>query len=164
MENWDIITGSKRRHLMVTTAGITGDVAATNLALGNSLPYQGTVMTFIIEIFGHKVGTVGLTEKAAREEGLDVVSHTTTILSKRPRYGGKPICCKLIAERKTQNLVGTQVISEGPIRGAVDELALAVANKIPLPKLAQIDTSYSPAVGGDQIRWTLRELMNKISR
>jgi len=164
MENWDVITGSKRRNLMVTTAGITGDVAATNLVLGNSLPYQGTAMTFIIEIFGHKVGTVGLTERSAREKGLDVVSHTATTLPRRPKYGSKPICCKLIAERKTQNLLGAQVISEEPIRGAVDELALAVACQIPLPKLGQIDTPYSPAVGGDQVQWTIRELINKTGR
>jgi NADH oxidase (H2O2-forming) len=164
MENWDVITGSKRRHLMVTTAGITGEIAATNLVLGNSLPYKGTAMTSIIEVFGYQVGTVGLTERLAREKGLDVVSHVATTLSKRPKYGSKPIFCKLIADKKTQNLAGAQVISEGPIRGAIDELALAVAYKIPLPQLAQIDTPYSPSVGGDQVRWTLKELMNKMGR
>ena len=149
---------------MVTTAGITGEIAAANLVLGNSLPYQGTAMTFIIEVFGHQVGTVGFTERFAREKGLDVVSHIATTLSTRPKYGSKPIYCKLVADRRTQNLVGAQVISEGSIRGAIDELALAIAYKIPLPKLAQIDAPYSPAVGGDQIRWTVRELISKIDR
>jgi NADH oxidase (H2O2-forming) len=164
MENWDMVTGSKRRHLMVTTAGITGEVAATNLVLGNSLPYKGTAMTSAIEIFGYQVGTIGLTERSARNEGLDVISHTATTLSKRPKYGSKPIFCKLIADHGTQNLVGAQFISEGPIRGAVDELALAMAYKVPLPQLSQIDTPYSPAVGGDLIKWTVKELMNKMSR
>ncbi len=162
MENWDITTGSKRCHLMVTTAGITGEVAATNLVLGNSLSYQGTAMAFIIEILGHQVGAVGFTERLAREKGLDVVAHIATTLPTRPKYGSKPVYCKLIAEQGNQNLVGVQVISEGSIRGAIDELALAIACKIPLPKLAQIDTPYSPAVGGDQVQWTVRELMNKI--
>jgi len=162
MENWDVIMGSKTRRLMVTTAGITGEVAATNLVLGNTIPYQGTTMTFIIEIFGYQVGSVGFTERLAREKGLDVVSHITTTLSTRPKYGRKPIYCKLIAERGAGNLVGAQVISEAPIRGAIDELALAIECKIPLGKLAQLDTPYSPAVGGDQVRWTVRELMNKI--
>jgi pyruvate/2-oxoglutarate dehydrogenase complex dihydrolipoamide dehydrogenase (E3) component len=161
MENWDVITGSKMRRLMVTTAGITGDIAARNLVLGNTIPYQGTAMTFIIEIFGYQVGSVGFTEKLARVNGLDVVSHITTTLSTRPKYGKKPIHCKLVAEREGRNLVGAQVISEASIRGAIDELALALACKIPLDKLAQLDTPYSPAVGGDQVRWTVRELMNK---
>ena len=161
MENWDVIMGSKTRRLMVTTAGITGDVAATNLVLGNTIPYQGTTMTFIIEIFGYQVGSVGFTEKLAREKGLDVVSHITTTLSTRPKYGMKPIYCKLIAECGAGNLVGAQVISEAPIRGAIDEMALAIEGKIRLDKLAQLDTPYSPAIGGDQVRWAIRELMNK---
>jgi len=161
MENWDVITGSKTRRLMVTTAGITGEVAATNLVLGNTIPYQGTAMTFIIEIFGHQLGSVGFTERLARGKGMDVVSHISTSLSTRPKYGRKPIHCKLIAERGARNLVGAQVISKASIRGAIDELALAIACKIPLDKLAQLDTPYSPAVGGDQVRWTVRELMNK---
>ncbi|MGB6873674.1 MAG: FAD-dependent oxidoreductase [Dehalococcoidia bacterium] len=161
MENWDVIMGSKTRRLMVTTAGITGEVAATNLVLGNTIPYQGTTMTFIIEIFGYQVGSVGFTERLAREKGLDVVSHITTTLSTRPKYGREPIYCKLIAERGAGNLVGAQVISEAPIRGAIDELALAIECKIPLDKLAQLDTPYSPAIGGDQVRWAVRELMNK---
>ena len=164
MENWDVITGSKGCHQMVTTATITGEVAATNLVLGNLLPYQGTAKTFIIEILGHQVGAVGFTERLAREKGLEVVSHIATTLSTRPKYGRKPIYCKLITDGGTQNLVGAQVISEGPIRGAIDELALAIACRIPLSKLAQIDTPYSPAVGGDQVRGTVRELMNKIGR
>lgn len=164
MENWDMITGSKRCHLIVTTAGITGEIAATNLMQGNSLPYQGTAMTFIIEVFGHQVGTVGFTERLARDKGLDVVSHIATTLPTRPKYGRNPIYCKLIADRGTQSLVGVQVISKGSIRGAIDELALAIAYKIPLPQLVQIDTPYSPAVGGDQVRWAVKELMNKIDR
>jgi pyruvate/2-oxoglutarate dehydrogenase complex dihydrolipoamide dehydrogenase (E3) component len=164
MENWDVITGSKTRHLMVTTASITGEVAATNLVSGNTIPYQGTTMTFIIEIFGYQVGSVGFTEKLAREKGLDVVSHVTTTLSTRPKYGREPIYCKLIAERGAGNLVGAQVISKAPIRGAIDELTLAIGCKIPLNKLTQLDTPYSPAIGGDQVRWAVRELMNKIDR
>jgi pyruvate/2-oxoglutarate dehydrogenase complex dihydrolipoamide dehydrogenase (E3) component len=120
-------------------------------------------MTFIIGIFGYQVGSVGFTEKLAREKGLDVISHLTTTLSTRPKYGKKPVYCKLIAERGAGNLVGAQVISEASIRGAVDELALAIACKVPLDKLAQLDTPYSPAVGGNQIRWAVRELMDKIN-
>jgi NADPH-dependent 2,4-dienoyl-CoA reductase/sulfur reductase-like enzyme len=148
---------------MVTTAGITGEVAATNLVLGDSLPYQGTAMTFVIEVFGHQVGAVGFTERFAREKGLDVVSYIATTFPKRPKYEGRPICCKLIADRRTQNLVGAQAISEGSVRGAIDELAFAIAARIPLSRLAQLDTPYSPAVGGDQIRWTVRQLMDKIN-
>ncbi len=162
MENWDRIFGFKRRHLLVTTSRITGEIAATNLVLGNSLPYHGTAMTFIIEIFGHQVGTVGFNERFARAKGIDVVSSISTFTSVRPRYGGKDVHCKLIADRQTGNLVGAQVISEGPIRGAIDELAIAISHKISPSMLAQIDAPYSPALGGEQVHKAVKELKSKL--
>jgi len=163
IENWDMMIGSKTRRLMVTTAGRTGDVAARNLVLGNSFPYEGTLMTFVIEVFGHQIGTVGFTERLAREKGLDVVSTTISSPTTRPRYGGKVFHCRLIADSKAQTLVGAQIISEEMIRGIVNEVALAIAEKVPLHRLALLETPYSPAVGIDPIGGGLARLVRKLS-
>jgi NADH oxidase (H2O2-forming) len=162
IENWDGITGSKTRRLMVTTASRTGSVAAENLVSGNTLPYEGTLMTFTIEIFGYKIGAVGLTERVARERGLDVVSATINSPATRPHYGGKPFHYRLIADRRTGTLVGAQIISEEMVTGLVNEMALAIAQKVPLNSLVALETPYSPAIGGDPIGGGLRELANKL--
>jgi NADH oxidase (H2O2-forming) len=162
LENWDMMTGSKTLRLMVTTAGRTGSVAAENLVKGNSIPYEGTLLTFVIEIFGHQIGTVGFTEKLAREKGLDVVTTTMSHPSTRPRYGGKLFHYKLIADRKTQTLIGAQIISEEKIRGLVNEMALAIAEKVPLHRLAMLETPYSPAVGRDPIIDGVTRLINEL--
>lgn len=161
IESWDRLIGFKTRHFMVTTAGITGNVAARNL-VSNSTPYEGTLLTFVIEIFGHQIGTVGFTEKFAREKGLDVVTTTISRPSTRPRYGGKLFHYKLIADRKTQMLIGVQIISEEKIRGLVCEMALAIAEKVPLHRLAMLETPYSPAVGRDPIIDGVTRLLNKL--
>jgi len=163
MENWDIITGSKTRRLMVTTAGRTGEVAARNLVLGNSTPYEGTLMSFVIEVFDHQIGTVGFTEKLAREKGLDVVSTTVSTPTTRPRYGGKLVHYKLIADRRTRTLVGAQIISEEMIRAIVNEMAIAIAEKVPLDRLAVLETPYSPPVGMDPLGSGLARLVRKLS-
>jgi len=162
MENWDISTGSKTRRLMVTTASRTGDVAGRNLVLGNSVPYEGTLMTFVIEVFGRQIGTVGLTERLAREKGLDVVSTTISAPATRPRFGDKLFHYKLIADRKAHTLVGMQVISEEMVRGVVNEMAVAIAEKVPVDRLAVLETPYSPAVGGDPIGGGLGKLMDRL--
>jgi len=162
LENWDSITGSKTRRLMVTTAGRTGGVAGENLVKGNSIPYEGTLMTFVIEIFGNQIGAAGFTERLAREKGLDVVSATVTSHTSRPHLGGKILHHKLIADRRTGTLVGAQVISEEIIRGTLNELSLAIAEKVPLHRLALLETSYSPAVGRDPIEDGIRELIHKL--
>jgi len=162
IENWNMITGAKTRNLMVTTAGITGDIAGRNLISGNSVPYRGALMTFVIDIFGHQIGTAGFTEKAAREKGLDVGSATTTALTARPNYGGKPIRYKLIGDRKTRTLVGAQVISEQAIQGTMNELAVIIAEKIPLANLMAIDFPYSPLVGQETVVEAIARLLPKL--
>jgi NADH oxidase (H2O2-forming) len=164
MENWDRITGCKRVYQTATSGATTGRIAATNLALGNVLPHQGTVMTFVTEIFDYEVGTVGFSEAYAREQGLNVVCNIMRTATRRRSYGGKPIYIKLIADSKTQNLVGAQIISEEMVAGKVDRLALAIAEKIPVQRLALIDTCYSPTLGSayESVVMALDQLMPKL--
>ena len=75
-KNWDMITGSKRRHQLATNAIRTGYIAGRNAILGNKIPYEGTVMPFVTRIFNYQVGAVGFTEKEAREKGIDTMSTT----------------------------------------------------------------------------------------
>ena len=163
IENWYSINGLKTRRLMVTTATRTGDVAGRNLVLGNSFPYDGTIMTSVIEIFGHQISTAGFTERIAKEKGLDVVSSMASMPTTRPRYGGKLVHCKLIADRKARTLIGVQIISEEMIRGIVNEMALAIAEKVPLDRLAVLETPYSPAVGMDPIGMGVARLIPKLN-
>ena len=147
---------------MVTTASITGTVAATNLMRGNVVPYRGTTMTFVMDISGHEVGTVGFTEERAKKLGLDIVSVFFETSKTRPTYGNKLVHCKLVADRKTQTLVGAQLFSQHGVGGIVNELALAFASKIPVPDMLRIDTPYSPLIGSDPMKWALEALMAKI--
>ena len=124
-----------------------GRIAANNLVRGNVLPYQGTTMPFIMEAFGCQVGTVGFTESYARERDLDVLSNIMTTATRRRAFGGKTIHIKLIASRKTRTLVGAQIVSEEMVAGKIDRLAVAIAARVPVERLAVIDTCYSPTVG-----------------
>ena len=74
MENWDVITNSRRQLQLATNAIRTGYIAGRNVVLNNSLAYEGTVMSFVTKIFTHQIGAVGFTEREAKEKGLDVVS------------------------------------------------------------------------------------------
>ena len=164
MENWDVVTGAKARRLMVTTASITGNIAATNLVKGNVVPYRGTAMTFIMDVSGLEVGTVGFTEEKAKEMGLDAISASYRAPKTRPAYGRKRVYCKLIADRKTQTLLGGQIVSQHEIGGMISELALAFAEKVPIPSILAIDAPYSPLIGTDPVRGAMTLLMNKLDK
>jgi len=162
MENWDTITGSKRRHQLATNAVRTGYIAGRNAILGNKIFYEGTVMPFITKIFDYQVGAVGFTEREAREKGIETISTMANTPYLREPRGGKPAWYKLIAETKTQTLIGAQLISEEIVSGTIDKLAVAIANRMPLIKLVQIDSSYSPYVQEDQIAVPIQRLIDEL--
>lgn len=162
MENWDIFTGSKRRHQLATNAIRTGYIAGRNAALGNHLTYEGTVMPFVTKLFDHQIGATGFTEREAREKGLEAVSVAVDTRQLRDRFNGRPAHYKLIADAKTKTLIGAQIISEEIVSGTVDKLAVAIACKTPVIKLVQIDSCYSPHVQEDQIAVPLHRLIDKL--
>ena len=163
MENWDIITGSKRKHQMAANAIRTGYIAGRNAILDNFITYQGTVMPFVTKIFSHQIGAVGFAETEAEEKGLDIAFVKVDTPWLRQRFDGKPAHYKLIADRKAKTLIGAQVMSEEIVSGAVDKLAVAIAAKMPLAKLVQIDSCYSPQVQEDQIAVPIQRLIDELS-
>lgn len=162
MENWDMVLGSKRRHQIAANAVRTGYIAGRNAVLGNRISYKGTVMPFITKVFDYQVGAVGFTEREAGEKGIETTSVTVNTSHLREPRHGKPAWYKLIAERKTQVLIGAQLISEEIVSGTIDKLAIAIASKMPLIELVQIDSCYSPRVQEDQIAVPLQRLISKL--
>ena len=162
MENWDMITGSKRRHQLATNAIRTGYIAGRNALLGDRISYEGTVMPLVTKIFGHQVGVVGFTEREAQEKGIETTSAVVNTPYLREPRRGKPAWYKLTAERKTQTLIGAQVISEEIVSGTIDKLAVAIANKMPPVRLVQIDSCYSPHVQEDQVAVPLQRLIERL--
>jgi NADH oxidase (H2O2-forming) len=160
----DAVLGLKRPSQTATGAARAGRIAATNLVLGNVLPYQGTTMAFIMDVFGYQVGTVGYTEAFARESNIDVISNVVATATRRRSFGGKAIHVKLVAERGTEVLVGAQLVSEELVAGKIDRLAVAIAQKIPVRRLALMDTCYHPTAGTayEPIIMALDELRLKI--
>jgi NADH oxidase (H2O2-forming) len=161
IENWDIITGLKRQHMLAANAIRTGYIAGRNAALGNYLTYQGTVMPFVTKVFGHQIGAIGFSEREAQEKELATVSVAVDTPRLRERFNGRPAHYKLIADAKAKTLIGAQIISEEIVSGTVDKLAVAIACRLPLTKLVQIDSCYSPHVQEDQIAVPLHRLIDK---
>jgi len=162
MENWDVVTGSKRRHQLAANAIRTGYIAGRNAVLDNKLTYEGAAMPFVTKVFDHQIGAVGFTEREAREKGLEADSVAVDTPRLRERFNGRPAHYKLVADAKTKTLLGAQIISEEVVSGTVDKLAVAIACRMPLAKLVQIDSCYSPHVQEDQIAVPLHRLIDKL--
>jgi NADPH-dependent 2,4-dienoyl-CoA reductase/sulfur reductase-like enzyme len=163
MENWDVITGSKRRIQLAANAIRSGYIAGRNAVLNNAISYEGTVMPFVTKIFGYQIGAVGLTEREGKEKGMDVAFVRVDTPWLRQRFDGKPAHYRLVADRSTRILIGAQVVSEEIVSGTIDKLAVAIAARMPLTKLVQIDSCYSPHVQEDQIAIPIQRLIDELS-
>lgn len=119
-------------------------------------------MPFVTRVFGHQIGSVGLTEREAQEIGLSPVSVIVETPRLRDRFNGKPTCYCLVADSETRTLIGAQVFSEEIVTGTIDKLAVAIACKMPLMKLVQTDSSYSPYVQEDQVAVPLHRLIDRL--
>lgn len=96
-----------------------------------------------------EVGSVGLTEAAARDAGLDVVAVTKQVAAtfRGILHGSTGGFIKLVADRKTGTLVGATAV--GPSGGEIlGMLTLAVHARIPLTKLRSMIFAFPTFTGG----------------
>lgn len=146
VEGWEMMTNSKTLCALATFTNRTGRIVGRNIVLGNKLPFIGTVLPFSGELFGKYVAAVGYTESYARKLGLDVLSVVHKGVTHKKKLGGVPIDIKLVLDKKSQSLVGAQLVGDNAVGRIADKLIIAIGEKIPISKLSQYETVYSPTL------------------
>jgi len=112
VENEHFITGKCVPGLLRGPAVIQGRLAAKRLA-GFSIGFPGVLNNSACKLFDKSICSTGLTEQQAKEEGFDAVSATVTSRSKHRMIPEvKPWTLKLVFDRKTQKLIGGQIVSD----------------------------------------------------
>jgi NADPH-dependent 2,4-dienoyl-CoA reductase/sulfur reductase-like enzyme len=127
-----------------TTANKQGKVAGENAVGGNAI-FKGIVGTAVFKVFELEVARTGISEKQAKEEGIDYVS-TVIEHSSRAHYypGGSKIRVKLIAERKTGRLLGAEMVGRDGVAKRIDVFATALHVRMSIGEIAGLDLSYVP--------------------
>lgn len=135
------------RMMLVQSAGYEARVAAENAV--NSLQADGKMRAYQPLIVPHggftepEYGSVGLTEKKAREEGHNVVIGLASMvnLDRAVIDGYTAGFCKLIVDRDTRRVLGAHVVGEQ----AVEIVHLVAANMVAeatVESLASLELSY----------------------
>lgn len=112
VEKEHFITKRPVAGLLRGPAVIQGRLAARRLA-GLAIEFPGVLNNSACKLFDKSIASTGLTEEQARQEGLDTVSTTATSRSKHGMIPEvKPWTLKLVFDKKTQKLIGGQIISD----------------------------------------------------
>lgn len=159
------VTGKAAWSPMGSTANIEGRMVAENIA-GKTRNYRGSLGTAVCQLPGLNVGRTGLTEDQAKAEGFDPVS-VVTIVDDKAHYmpGAGSFVIKLIADRKTERVLGVQVAGKGAVDKIVDITVTALMCKATLADLDGADYAYAPpfSTAIHPFAHTLNVLRNKLS-
>jgi NADPH-dependent 2,4-dienoyl-CoA reductase/sulfur reductase-like enzyme/rhodanese-related sulfurtransferase len=138
------VSGRKVRVPLAGPANRQGRIAATN-ALGGAMRYGGALGTSVVRIFEATAAMTGLSEKAARDAGLDVgvaVIHKDHHAGYFP--GARELSLKLVYERPSGRLLGAQAFGPEGVAKRIDVLATALHGRMTLDDLAELDLAYAP--------------------
>ncbi len=141
------VNGKKVRIPLAGPANRQGRIAAEN-ALGGKHAYKGAIGTSVVRVFEAVAGTTGLSLKQARAAGIDadaVVVHKEHHTSYYP--GAETVSVMVIYDKKTGVVLGGQTAGYKGADKRLDVLATAVATKLTVSELADIDFAYSPPIG-----------------
>jgi NADPH-dependent 2,4-dienoyl-CoA reductase/sulfur reductase-like enzyme/rhodanese-related sulfurtransferase len=138
------VSGRKVRVPLAGPANRQGRIAATN-ALGGAMHYGGALGTSVVKIFEATAAMTGLSERAAREAGLEVgvaVIHKDHHAGYYP--GARELSLKLVYQRGSGRLLGAQAFGHAGVEKRIDVLATALHGRMTLHDLAELDLAYAP--------------------
>ncbi|HET7732771.1 MAG TPA: FAD-dependent oxidoreductase, partial [Paludibacter sp.] len=159
------VNGKKVRIPLAGPANRQGRIAAEN-ALGGNHSYKGALGTSVVRVFEAVAGTTGLSLKQARAAGIDadaVVVHKEHHTSYMP--GAETVTTMLVYEKTTGTILGGQTAGYKGADKRLDIIATAVAAKLSVNDLADIDFAYSPPIGtaNDAMNMAAYTAENKMS-
>ena len=121
-----------------------GRIVADNICGGDSR-YHGSMGSSIIKIFDMTVAGTGLTEKVAKDLGIDCESVVLSPSSHAGYYpGAKVMTMKVVFEKGTLKLLGAQIIGTECVDKSLDVLATAIHCGMKADMLKDLDLAYAP--------------------
>jgi len=146
-ENRNLVTGNESFMPLGSTANKHGRVAAINIG-GGKAKFKGIVNTVVFKIFDISAGKTGLTTEKAIKAGYKPISVLVPTLDREHYYKeAQKIIIKLIGDKKSEKLLGAQIFGSGDVIRRIDVVATALANKMKIDSLRELDLAYFPAFG-----------------
>jgi NADH oxidase (H2O2-forming) len=145
-ESTSIITQKPALMQFGTVAVRHGKVAGTNAAGGYSL-FTGVLGSSVSRLYSTDIGSTGLTETAAKRQSIETVTGTITSKTKAEYYpGALPIKVKLVVEKESQRIIGTQIIGGEEVTQRINAISFAIQEHMTARELSKADTAYAPPV------------------
>ena len=129
---------------MGTVANKHGLVAGINIS-GGSAKFPGVLGTAITKFKEMEVSRTGLSEKEAKELGVDYEAKTITSVSPAGYFpGSEKISVKLVVNKQTQQILGGKIVGFKGAAKRIDTIATAITAGLTAQQLVDLDLAYAP--------------------
>jgi NADPH-dependent 2,4-dienoyl-CoA reductase/sulfur reductase-like enzyme len=130
-----------------TVAAKQGRVAGDNLA-GRRATFRGALGTTVLKVFDLAVARTGLTSREAADERISFAAARIEADDRASYYpGAGKLWVKVLVDRGSRRLIGTQCVGYGDAARRIDVAATAIASGMRIDDVAQLDLAYAPPFG-----------------
>lgn len=143
IETFSVVTGKPVYRPLGSTANKTGRIAG-DVATGGRLQYKGNLSTGIFKLFDMAIANTGLSEKEALEEGYEIVICHNIKPDKPSYFHGKEMVIKAIADKKTEKILGVQIVGYEGVDKRIDVFATLITYGAKVDELFHLDLAYAP--------------------
>ena len=138
------VTGQEALISLAGPANRQGRIAADNICGGDSR-YPGSQGSSVIKVFDMTAASTGLNETNAKKAGLDVDKVILSPMSHAGYYpGGRLMTMKVVFEKETYRLLGSQIVGYEGVDKRIDVLATAIHTGMKATELKDLDLAYAP--------------------
>lgn len=139
------LTGKPWLNYLANPANRQGRIVADNMALGNTVSYEGAIGTSIAKVFDMTVASTGLAAKRLKQWGMEYQSSVTHSSSHAGYYpNALPITLKLTFHPRTGKLYGAQCVGYEGVDKRIDQIAGLIKRGGTVYDLMETEHAYAP--------------------
>jgi NADPH-dependent 2,4-dienoyl-CoA reductase/sulfur reductase-like enzyme/peroxiredoxin family protein/rhodanese-related sulfurtransferase/TusA-related sulfurtransferase len=139
------VTGQSWLNYLAVPANRQGRIVADNMALGNSIEYEGAVGTSIAKVFDMTIAATGMNEPTLTRQNIEFLTSITHSGSNAGYYpGAMPMTIKLNFSPKTGQIYGAQIVGHAGVDKRIDQIAILLKQHQTIYDLIKIEHAYAP--------------------
>ncbi|MEM1901166.1 MAG: FAD-dependent oxidoreductase [Candidatus Nezhaarchaeales archaeon] len=146
-EKFSFFTGKPVNLRLASIAAREAKIVAANLS-GINVKNPGTIGCFATMINDLGLGVVGLTEKAARDAGFNVLTGVATTTDKHPGAmpGARTLKVKLIFDRSTKTIIGGEIAGGPTTAELANIVSVMIERRMTIEDVAFFQYGTHPAL------------------
>lgn len=157
----------KPMALMLASIAVSeARTAGMNLYELRGRPHLGVIGIFSTVVGGVGFGVAGVTEKLARNEGLDIVTGLFETVDKHPGKipGAHKLIVKLIADRETGIIIGGQVMGGASAGELTNLIGFAIQGRLTVQEIFSLQVGTHPLLTASPIAYPIIRAADIIKR